>query len=175
MQERTGIITFHGNPMTLLGPELKNGDKAPSCRVVTTDMQEVDVLDFAGKARILSSVPSLDTGTCNIETRRFDQELGKLQGQGVSLATVSMDLPFAQKRWAAEACIKNVQVLSDYRGARFGAAYGVLIKELYLLTRSIFVIDAGKVIRYVQHVSEVSKEPDYDAVLAAVKTVVAGK
>ena len=168
MQERKGVITFKGNPMTLLGPEIKVGDKAPDFRVVDTGLAPVTLADFKGKVKIISAVPSLDTPTCDTETRRFNQEAAKLPGNVVVL-TVSLDLPFAQKRWCAAAGIDKVKTLSDYQDRSFAYAYGVLIKELRLLSRSIFVVDGSDTVRYVQHVKEVSQEPDYAAVLAAAR------
>lgn len=166
MQERKGIITFKGNPMTLLGPEVKVGDKAPDFQVVDNALAPVTLADFKGKVKILSAVPSLDTPVCDAETRRFNQEAAKLPGDIVVL-TVSADLPFAQKRWCAAAGVDKVKTLSDYQDRSFATAYGVLIKELKLLSRSIFVVDAGDTVRYVQHVKEVTTEPDYAAVLEA--------
>lgn len=168
MQERPGIITFKGNPMTLLGPALAVGDKAPAFTAVDTGLAPVTLADFAGKVKIISAVPSLDTPVCDTETRRFNQEAAALP-DSVVLLTVSMDLPFAQKRWCGAAGIDKVKTLSDYRDRSFGLAYGVVIKELMLLSRSIFVIDATDTIRYIQHVPEVTSEPDYAAVLAAAK------
>jgi len=171
MRERTGVITFKGKPMTLLGPEIKVGDKAPDFRAVDNGLAPVTLADFKGKVKIISAVPSLDTPTCDMETRRFNQEAATLPGDAVVL-TVSLDLPFAQKRWCAAAGIDKVKTLSDYQDRSFATAYGVLIKELKLLSRSIFVIDKGDVVRYVQHVKEVAQEPDYAAVLAAAKALV---
>ena len=168
MQERTGIITFKGNPMTLLGPELRVGDQAPAFTAVDTALAPVSLADFAGKIKIISAVPSLDTPVCDTETRRFNQEAAQLPDNVVVL-TVSLDLPFAQKRWCGAAGIERVKTLSDYRERSFGLAYGVVIKELLLLSRSIFVIDQQDTIRSIQHVPEVTSEPDYAAVLAAAK------
>ena len=170
MQERKGLVTFKGNPMTLLGPEIKAGDKAPDFHVVDTGLAPVALSDFRGKVKIISAVPSLDTPTCDTETRRFNQEAAKLPGNVVVL-TISLDLPFAQKRWCAAAGIDKVRVLSDYQDRSFAGAYGVLIKELMLLSRSIFVVDASDTVRYVQHVKEISGEPDYAAVLEAAKAM----
>ncbi len=170
MRERTGIITFKGKPMTLLGPEIKAGDKAPDFRVVDNGLAAVSLADFRGKVKIISAVPSLDTPTCDTETRRFNLEAAKLPGEVVVL-TISLDLPFAQKRWCAAAGIDKVRTLSDYQDRSFASAYGVLIKELKLLSRSIFVVDKSDTVRYVQHVKEVAQEPDYAAVLAAAKTL----
>jgi thiol peroxidase len=170
MQERTGIITFKGNPFTLLGPELKVGDKAPDFRVVDNGLAPVTLGSFAGKVKIVSCVPSLDTPVCDTETRRFNQESAALPEQ-VALLTVSLDLPFAQKRWCGAAGIDRVTLLSDYQDRSLAENYGVLIKELRLLSRSIFVIDATDTIRYIQHVPEVTSEPDYAAVIQAAKAL----
>lgn len=171
MSGRTGIIAFKGNPMTLLGPELKAGDQAPGFTVVDTTLTPVTLATYAGKIKVVSAVPSLDTPVCDTETRRFNQEAANLPGEVVVL-TVSLDLPFAQKRWCGAAGIDRVVTLSDYRDRSFGLAYGVLIDELKLLSRSIFVIDRNDIIRYIQHVPEVTQEPDYAAVLAAVRSLV---
>ncbi|MGE5663681.1 MAG: thiol peroxidase [Deltaproteobacteria bacterium] len=170
MQERTGVITFKGKPMTLIGPDVKAGDKAPDFRAVDNGLAPVTLADFRGKVKIISAVPSLDTPTCDMETRRFNQEAASLPGDVVVL-TVSLDLPFAQKRWCAAAGIDKVKTLSDYQDRSFAAAYGVLIKELKLLSRSIFVVDKADTVRYVQHVGEVSREPDYAPVIAAAKSL----
>ena len=168
MSERSGIITFKGNPFTLLGPELKVGEKAPDFVVVDNSLTPVTLASSAGKIRIISAVPSLDTPVCDTETRRFNQEAAGLPGD-VLVLTVSLDLPFAQKRWCGAAGIDKVITLSDYRERSFGQSYGVLIKELLLLTRAIFVVDAADTIRYIQIVPEVTSEPDYAAVISAVK------
>ena len=168
MEERTGITTFKGNPVTLLGPELKVGDKAPDFLVVDNSLTPVTLASSAGKTRIISTVPSLDTPVCDTETRRFNQEAAQLSSDVVVL-TISLDLPFAQKRWCGAAGIDRVTLLSDYQEHSFGLAYGVLIKELKLLSRSIFVVDASDTITYIQHVPEITTEPDYAAVLEAAK------
>lgn len=167
MQERTGVTKFSGNPMTLIGPEVKVGNKAPDFEVVDNDLQHVTLNNFKGKTKIICTVPSLDTPVCDAEIRRFNQEAVNLSPDVVVL-TVSVDLPFAQKRWCAGAGIERVITLSDYQELSFAANYGVLIKELKLLSRSIFVVDAEDVIRHVQHVPEITAEPDYSSVLAAV-------
>ena len=168
MQERTGIITFKGNPFTLLGPEVKVGEKAPDFALVDNSLQPISLATYAGKVKIISAVPSLDTPVCDTETRRFNQEAAGLSGDVVVL-TVSLDLPFAQKRWCGAAGIDRVVTLSDYQERSFADAYGVLIKELKLLTRALFVVDAADVIRYIQIVPEVTSEPDYAAVIAAAR------
>jgi len=169
MAERTGLITFKGSPLTLLGNEVKVGQKAPDAELVANDLSVAKLSSLcAGKVCIITSVPSLDTSVCDMETRRFNEEAGKL-GRDVAILTVSMDLPFAQKRWCGAAGVQNVQTLSDYRQAAFGNAYGVLIKELRLLARAVFVLDKPGAIRYVELVREVASEPNYDAALAAAK------
>jgi thioredoxin-dependent peroxiredoxin len=161
-------VTFKGNPMTLVGPELKVGDVAPDFQVVDNGLAPVNLASYPGKIKVISAVPSLDTPVCDTETRRFNQEAAGLPGE-VAILTISLDLPFAQKRWCGAAGIDRVVTLSDYRDRSFGLAYGVLIDELKLLSRSIFVVDGSNTIRYIQHVPEVTQEPDYDAVLAAVR------
>lgn len=168
MSERSGIITFKGNPFTLLGPELKVGNKAPDFVVVDNGLAPVTLASSAGKIRVISVVPSLDTPVCDTETRRFNQEAAGLPG-AVLVLTISLDLPFAQKRWCGAAGIDKVITLSDYRERSFGQNYGVLIKELLLLTRAVFIVDADDIIRYIQIVPEVTNEPDYAAVITAVK------
>lgn len=168
MQERTGVIGRGDAPLTLLGPALKAGDKAPAFTLADNNLQPFTLEKVAGKVCIISCVPSLDTPTCDLETRRFNTEAGKL-GDAVAVLTVSRDLPFAQKRWCGAAGVDKVVTLSDYREAEFGKAYGVLIKELYLLARVIFVLDRQGVIRYVQTVRDIASEPDYSAVLAEAK------
>lgn len=170
MLKRNGVITFKGNPMTLIGPELKVGDKAPDFSAVDNSLAQVSLASYAGKIKIISSVPSLDTPVCDTETRRFNQEAASLPAN-VVLLTISLDLPFAQKRWCGAAGIDRVITLSDYRERSFASAYGMLIDELKLLARGIFVIDATDTIRYVQMVPEIASEPDYAAVLAAVKSL----
>jgi thiol peroxidase len=168
MKERSGIVTVEGKPLTLLGKERKVGDKAPDFEVLDNDLSPVKFSSFKGKVCIISSVPSLDTSVCDAETRRFNQEAGKL-GPDVVILTISMDLPFAQKRWCGAAGVDKVVTLSDHREASFGTSYGVLIKELRLLARVAFVVDREGTIQYVQLVKELTKEPDYEAVLSAVR------
>lgn len=168
MKEQTGLVTLKGNPVTLLGEEIKVGDKAPAFEVVDNDLGPYRFEGGQGKTTIIASVPSLDTPVCDMETRRFNQEAASL-GKDVRVLTISMDLPFAQKRWCAAAGIENVLTLSDYKNASFGMAYGVLIKELRLLARAVFVVDNQGVVRYHELVGEVGSEPDYTAVLEAVK------
>ena len=154
--------------MTVLGDEVSVGEQGPDCEVLANDLSAVKLSSFRGKICIISSVPSLDTSVCDTMTRRFNEEAGKL-GEDVVVLTVSMDLPFAQKRWCGAAGIENVQTLSDHRDGSFGRAYGVLIKELRLLARAVFVVDKDGVIQYKQIVPEMTDEPDYEAALNIVK------
>jgi thiol peroxidase len=161
-------ITFKGNPVTLVGPELKVGDAAPDFSVVDNSLAAVNLATYRGKIKIITAVPSLDTPVCDTETRHFNQEAAGLP-EDVVVLTISVDLPFAQKRWCGAAGIHRVVTLSDYRDRSFGLTYGVLIDELKLLSRSIFVLDRNDTVRYIQHVPEITKEPDYGAVLAAAR------
>ncbi|MCL5126380.1 MAG: thiol peroxidase [Deltaproteobacteria bacterium] len=170
MTERKGLVTFKGNLLTLLGNEVKVGDAAPDFTVVANDLSPVNLSSFKGKTLIISAVPSLDTPVCDMSTRRFNQEATFL-GNEVTVLTISMDLPFAQARWCGAAGIQNIVTLSDHREASFGMAYGLLIKELRLLARSVFVIDKNGKIHYQQLVPEIAQEPDYDSVLDALKNV----
>ena len=169
MGERTGLVTMKGSPLTLVGNAVKVGQKAPDTKLVANDLSTVNLSSLCqGKVCIVTSVPSLDTPVCDLETRRFNEEAGKL-GDDVIVLAISMDLPFAQKRWCGAAGVKNVQTLSDHREAAFGKAYGVLIKELGLLARAVFVSDKQGVIRYVELVKELGTEPNYEAALKAAK------
>ena len=168
MKERAGLVTMKGNPVTLIGNEIKVGQKAPDAKLVANDLSTVKLSSLAGKVRIIASVPSLDTPVCDMETRRFNEEAGRL-GDGLVVLTVSMDLPFAQKRWCGAAGVKNVQTLSDHREAAFGKAYGVLIKDVRLLARAVFVVDKNGVVRYQELVKEIATEPNYEAALKAAK------
>jgi len=168
MQERQGLVTMLGNPVVLLGTEVKEGMKAPAFTLVDNDLNEKKLGDYTGKVVVLSSVPSLDTPVCDMETRRFNKEAEKL-GDGVVILTISVDLPFAQKRWCGAAGVERVITLSDHRDTSFGLAYGVLIKGLRLLARAIFVVDREGTVRYHQLVPEIAQEPDYAAVLEAVR------
>ncbi len=167
MNERPGVITLRGNPLTLLGNEVTVGAKAPDFVVLDNDLQPVSLDTFDGKVRVISVVPSLDTPVCDAQTRKFNEEAGKL-GDDVVVLTISMDLPFAQKRWCGAAGVDKVHTLSDHREASFGQAYGVLIMELRLLARAVFVIDRDGTVCYTQLVKEATEEPDYAEVLAAV-------
>ncbi|SYZ73026.1 putative thiol peroxidase [Candidatus Zixiibacteriota bacterium] len=171
MSERTGVVTSQGNPLTLIGNELKVGDSAPDFDVVDNDLKPFQLSSLRGKVVVISSVPSLDTPVCDTETRRFNKEAAGL-GDKVKILTISMDLPFAQKRWCGAAGVNSVMTLSDYQKASFGNTYGVLIKGLHLLARVIFVIDTKGIIRYIQYVKETSHEPNYDDALAAIKKLI---
>jgi thioredoxin-dependent peroxiredoxin len=168
MEERTGLVTLKGGPVTLLGPEIKAGQPAPDVELVANDLSTVQLSSYKGKVCVVLAVPSLDTPVCDTETRRFNEEAANM-GDGVAVLAVSMDLPFAQARWCGAAGAKNVQTLSDHRDAAFGSSYGVLIKGLRLLARAVFVVDKQGVVRYTELVKEVATEPDYEAALAAVK------
>ena len=167
-EERSGVITFKGNPMTLYGPELKVGDPAPYFHVVDNALQAVTRDDAKGKIQLITAVPSIDTPVCDTMSRKFNEEASLLPAD-VVVYTVSLDLPFAQKRWCGAAGIDKVKMLSDYQDRSFGLNYGVLIRELKLLARSVFVLDRDETIAYIQIVPEVTAEPDYAAALAAVK------
>lgn len=171
MQERSSVATLHGKALTLLGPELKVGDKAPDFVLNKDLMTEVTLADFEGKIKLISVVPSLDTGVCDAQTRRFNKEAAAL-GEDVVILTVSVDLPFAQARWCGAAGVDKVITLSDYKNRSFGLAYGVLIKELQLDMRSIFVLDRDNKLVYVEYVKEMSEHPDYEKALSAVKSLI---
>jgi thiol peroxidase len=167
MAERPGAITMKGNPLTLVGQEVHVGDQAPDFEVLANDLSPFKLSSLKGKVVIICSVPSLDTPTCDIETRWFNEEAAKL-GPNVVILTISMDLPFAQKRWCGAAGVDRVTTYSDHREAAFGQAYGVLIKELRLLARAVFVVDQAGTLQYLQVVKELANEPDYGEVLKAV-------
>jgi thiol peroxidase len=167
-QERQGEITFKGNPMTLIGPELNVGDTAPDFNAVAADLSPVNLSTDAGKKRLVIAVPSLDTAVCSLETKKFSDRIKELSGDTVAYV-VSMDLPFAQKRYCGSEGVDNIKTVSDYREASFGESFGVLIKELKLLARSVFVIDPNNKITYKEIVNEVTHEPNYDAAIAAAK------
>jgi len=156
------------NPLTLMGNEVKVGEKAPDFTVLDNNLSPVHFSSYQGKLCVLSSVPSLDTPVCDLETRRFNEEASRL-GTEILILTISMDLPFAQKRWCAAAGVNKVQTLSDHREASFGISFGVLIKELRLLARAVFIVDRQGILQYIELVKEISKEPDYGAILNALK------
>ncbi len=167
-QERTGVITFKGGPLTLLGPEVKVGSNAPDFQVLGGDLKSVSLANFKGKTKLISVVPSLDTPVCDQQTRKFNEEAGKLPSD-VAVLTISVDLPFAQGRFCSTAGITKVKTFSDHRDTSFGLAYGVLIKELRLLTRAIFIIGPNDKVQYVEYVKEVTSHPNYEAALNALK------
>lgn len=164
---RVAQVTFQNKPVTLLGKEIKVGDQAPEFMVLSNDLKEVSLEHYDGKVKLISVVPSIDTGVCSEQTKRFNEEADKLGN--VQVLTISMDLPFAQTRWCAANGIKKLDTLSDHRDADFGEKYGVLIKELRLLSRAIFVVDSNDKVTYVEYVSEVTNHPDYDKALEAAK------
>lgn len=166
--ERTGVITFLGGPLTLVGPEIAAGDKAPDFTVLDNGLGAKSLADFAGKTVVLSVTPSLDTPVCDAQLRKFNQAAAAL-GDDVAVLNVSMDLPFANKRFCSVAGIEKALTLSDHRDASFGQAYGVLIKELRLLARAIFVVGPDGVVKHAEIVPEVTHHPDYDKALAAAK------
>lgn len=168
--ERKGAVTFQGNPLTLLGEEIQVGQKAPGFSVLDSDLQEVSLDTFAGKVKLIASVPSLDTPVCDLEIKRFNEEASKIS-EDVVILFISMDLPFAQKRFCQSFDITKVKTLSDHKTADFGNKYGVLIKELRLLSRAIFVIDKSDVISYSEHVKEIADQPNYEGALEALKKV----
>ena len=171
MQERSAAVTMGGKPLTLTGNELKVGDSAPDVEVIGNDLGPVKLSTYKGKVCVISVVPSLDTSVCDMQTRKFNEAAGNL-GDNVVILTISMDLPFAQARWCGAAGVDQVVTLSDYRDAAFGEAYGVLIKDVRLLARSIFVVDPGGTVQYIQLVKEIAEEPNYEEVLEAVKNLV---
>ena len=171
MEKRTGVVTFAGNPIALLGKEVKVGDKAPAFTLLDNGLGEKTLADYAGKVKVISVVPSLDTGVCDAQTRWFDQNVSKL-GENVVVLTVSVDLPFAQKRWCGAAGIDQVETLSDHRDLSFGENYGFILEGLRLLSRGIVVIDKDDVVRYVEYVPEVTSAVNFDAAEAATKALV---
>ena len=171
MEKRTGVVTFAGNPIGLLGKEVKVGDKAPAFTLLDNGLGEKTLADYAGKVKVISVVPSLDTGVCDAQTRWFNQNVSKL-GENVVVLTVSVDLPFAQKRWCGAAGIDQVETLSDHRDLSFGENYGFILEGLRLLSRGIVVIDKDDVVRYVEYVPEVTSAVNFDAAEAATKALV---
>lgn len=167
-QERKGVITFKGNPLTLIGPELKAGDKAPDFQLLKNDLSLINLSASKGKVRLFNVVPSLDTPVCDIQTRRFNDEAVNFPSH-VQVYTVSCDLPFAQTRWCGAAKVDRLISLSDHRDVSFGQAYGLLIKELRLLARAVVIVNEQDKISYIQIVKEVTNQPNYDEVLAVLK------
>lgn len=167
-QATTQKVTFQGNPLTLVGNDVQVGQPAPDALLIANDLSDFALSSLKGKKVVITSVPSLDTSVCDLQTKRFNKEATDL-GEDVVVVAVSMDLPFAQSRWCGATDSDRVETLSDHRSAAFGEAYGVLIHELRLLSRAIFVVDADGILRYKQLVSEITNEPDYNEVLEAVK------
>jgi len=166
--ERPGATTMRGNPLTLIGPELKPGDPAPDFAVIDNNMKPVTLADTGGHVRIVSVVPSLDTPVCDAQTKRFNEAAASLPG--IDIFTVSMDLPFAQKRWCGAFAVDKVKMLSDHKNASFGTNYGTLIKELRIESRAIFVIDGNNRVCHEEYVKEVADHPDYEAALQAARS-----
>lgn len=160
-------VTFKKNPVTLLGTEVKVGDKAPNFTVLANDLSPVTLDSYKGAVKLISVVPSVDTGVCDAQTRRFNEEASKIGN--VKVLTISNDLPFAQKRWCANSGLENVVTLSDHRDLSFGEAYGTVMKELRLLARAVFVVDSEDKVTYVEYVSEGTNHPNYEAAIEAAK------
>ena len=171
-EERKGAVTMRGNPMTLVGPEIKVGQKAPNFNVVGKGMAPATLDQFKGKVKIITTIPSIDTPVCDAETRRFNVEAANLPGD-VQILSISMDLPFAQARWCGAAGVDKVATFSDWRSASFGTSYGTLIKELHLLARCVFVVDKDDNVTYVEYVKEIAEQPNFEAALAAAKKAAA--
>jgi len=157
-------VTMKGNPVTLVGNKLKEGEKAPDFKVVDENLQPITLKDYEGKLKLISVTPSLDTPVCDMQARKFNDEAAKL-GDKVAVLNISVDLPFAIKRFCNAAGIDKVDTLSDYKDVSFGENYGVLIKELRLLARSVFIVDDKDVVKYVEVVPEVTDEPNYETAL----------
>jgi thioredoxin-dependent peroxiredoxin len=166
---RTAAITLKGNPKNVIGPALKAGDPAPNFEAVDTGLKTVTLADTGSGVRIFSVVPSLDTPVCDLQTKKFNEEAAQLPN--VKIYTFSMDLPFAMKRWCGAMGVDNLVMLSDHRTGSFGTAYGTLIEDLRIEARAIFVVDKANVIRYVEYVGEVGDHPNYDAALAAARSL----
>src|SRR5579862_2513480 len=165
--ERPSAITLMGRPLTLLGPELKSGDKAPDFQALDDGLKPLDLAATGNGVRIFSVVPSLDTPVCDAQTKRFNEEAGKLPA--LSVYSFSMDLPFAQKRWCDAYGVDNVKMVSDHRSGSFGENYGTMIKDLRIMSRAIFVVDQDNTVRHVEYVKEVADHPDYESALAVAK------
>src|SRR5713101_3381664 len=169
--ERPAATTMRGKPLTLLGPELKAGEKAPDFEAVTDALQSVNLEKTGHAVRIFSVIPSLDTPVCDAQTKRFNEEAAKLDD--IQIYTISMDLPFAQKRWCGAFGVDKVKMLSDHRDGSFGSNYGTLIKDLRIESRAIFVLDPSNTIRHVEYVKEVAEHPNYDTALSAARSATA--
>ena len=169
MNESSVKVTFAGNPLTLLGNEIKVGDKAPDFIAVGAGLAPVKLSDFAGKTIIIAVYPSVDTSVCAAQNRRFNAEVNNLNE--VVVLSVSVDLPFAQSRFCAAEGLDNIKTISDHKDLDFGEKYGYVIKELRLLARGTVVIDKSGIVRYIEYVPEVTNEPDYNAALEVVKSL----
>src|ERR1700679_2055785 len=170
--ERPAATTLRGNPLTVVGPELKTGDKAPDFQAVDDSLKPVDLNATGHSVRIFSVVPSLDTPVCDMQTKRFNEEAGKLPD--LKIYNVSMDLPFAQKRWCGAFGVDHIKMISDHRTGSFGEHYGTMIKDLRIESRAIFVVDKDNVIRHVEYVKEVADHPNYEAALEVAKKLSSG-
>lgn len=172
MIKRENILTIAGNPLTLLGKEIKVGEKAPDFKCVKQDLSQFEFYkDTEDKVTVISVVPSLDTGVCEMQTKKFNKEATRLSDD-VEILTISVDLPFAQKRFCGAEGIDNIQVISDHKDLDFGLKYGFAIEELRLLARGIVIVDKDREVKYVEYVTEVTNHPDYDAALNAVREIV---
>jgi thiol peroxidase len=169
--ERTNELTFKGKPLTVLGGQLKRGDSFPTAALTATDWNKVDLGTLNGAVRLISVVPSLDTGVCDAQTKRFNDEAEKF-GDKVKVITISSDLPWAQRRWVADAEVKNITVLSDHEEMAFGDAAGTHVKEMRIEQRAIFVVDKNGVVQYAEYVPEIAQHPDYDAAIEAVSKLI---
>ena len=170
-EERKGVVTMRGNPLTLIGPEIKAGQKAPEFQAVGKGLAPIGLDQFKGKVKVISVIPSIDTPVCDAQTRRFNEEATKLGG--VEILTVSMDLPFAQARWCGAAGVDKITMVSDFKDHDFGTKYGVLMKETGLLARAVFVVDKNDNVTLAEYVKEVASHPDYEATLAAAEKAAA--
>ena len=166
MEERTGVFAAGENQLTLLGPEISVGQQAPNFTVSGAGLSQVTLDDYAGKVKIIASVPSLDTGVCSTEMQKFN-EFGMSLSDDIVILAVSMDLPFAQVRWCGANVVEGVDTLSDFKSREFGDSYGVHVKENGLLARAVFVLDKDNVVRHVEYVPQIAELPNFDAALAA--------
>lgn len=165
--ERPGGATLNGKPLTLIGPELKSGDKAPEFDVVDKTMQPFHLSSTGNSVRVFSVVPSLDTPVCDMQTKRLNDEVAKLPN--VEVYNISMDLPFAQTRWCGAFGVDNVKMLSDHKSGSFGASYGTLIKEMRIESRALFVVDSKGTVQHAEYVKDVADHPDYETALTKVR------
>ncbi len=170
MEKRTNVVTFGGNPVTLLGNEIKVGDKAPDFSAITISLQPVSLRDFDGKAKLISVYPSIDTGICSAQTRRFNEEAAKLDG--LQVISISCDLPFALGRFCATEGIDKALTVSDHYALDFGLKYGFAIEQLRLLARGVVILDKENTVRYVEYVKEITTHPDYDLAISVAKSLI---